>query len=425
MYEYGDEGEEDDAMFAADEALLEELFFADSDGEHEGINNGFDEIITGPSARGRRRDGDEDGGGAEDGEGGGGNGGGGGVSDSISRLALEAEAELERDMAAADAAGSRDGLDDLSWKRYEGASRPVDAAWFEYDDDDEEEDELELSDSEDGGVSLHRREEGEEEEEKEGGASCRGGGGIELELRLTAHAGLISGGGGGDGVTGTKSVKDPEDDENDDGLPSSLVVIVKAGFAAGRELGRVVLDEPKASGVACVRLPDTAAAAAIMGQPVVIVLELWAPSAAADSSGRTGRASLDAGDEIFSLLFGDFDAADPSLMRGVVPVPLAELAKDLEAAEMRAEEAKKCEKNKKTKTKTKEKKKPNREGGRDDMEEEEEEDVDALADGNEGDHGATTTTAITFPLNKMAEVRNPVVGRTAGGFLGVEGRVIG
>jgi hypothetical protein len=107
--------------------------------------------------------------------------------------------------------------------------------------------------------------------------------------------------------------------------------------------------------------------------------------------GFTGRASLDAGAEIFSQLFGDFDSADPSLMHGVVAVPLADLGKELEAAEARAEAG---------------------EAGRREEEEEEEE------------GGVGVNPWGSFALNKMVEVRNPILGRT-GGFLGVEGRVIG
>ena len=72
----------------------------------------------------------------------------------------------------------------------------------------------------------------------------------------------------------------------------------------------------------------------VMGHALVLVLELWAPSAAADSTAFTGRASLDDGAEIFSQMFGDFDAADPSLMHGVVAVPLTELGRELEEAEV-------------------------------------------------------------------------------------------
>jgi len=48
---------------------------------------------------------------------------------------------------------------------------------------------------------------------------------------------------------------------------------------------------------------------------------------------------VDAGAEIFAQLFGDFQSADPSLMRGVVAVPLADLGRELERAEVRAEAA--------------------------------------------------------------------------------------
>ena len=101
------------------------------------------------------------------------------------------------------------------------------------------------------------------------------------------------------------------------------------------------------------------------------------------------------GAEIFSLLFGDFDSADPSLMHGVVAVPLADLGKDLEEAEARAEEA--AERR-----------------GDDEKEEEKEEEAAREREGAGG---------VVFPLNKMAEVRNPILGR-GGGFLGVEGRVV-
>lgn len=343
--QYGEE--EGDAAFAADEALLEELFFVDGDGE------GFEgfELITGPGAR-RRGVGSNSGGDADDG------GVRASVAAGIGRLALEAEAELERDMAAAEASTSREGLDRLSWRRYQTRGAEDD----EYDDDewnDDEDDDMELSDSE--------------------RASTGGGGrrGPLLELRLTAHAGLIA--------ASDPSVAAEDRQPGARRQPRSLVAVLKAGFAQG-ELGRVVLDGPRASGSARVRLPETAAAAAVMGHHIVVVLELWAPEAAADASGRTGRASLDAGDEIFSQLFGDFTAADPSLMHGVVAVPLTDLGKELEMSESR------------------------REGRGEDG-------VVAAVTGNcAPEDGARV-------LNKVFEVRNPVLGGT-GGCIGVEGRLV-
>jgi len=54
------------------------------------------------------------------------------VGASIGRLALEAEAELEQDMAAADAAASRDGNYDKS--------KDIDAAWMGDNEDDDGDD---------------------------------------------------------------------------------------------------------------------------------------------------------------------------------------------------------------------------------------------------------------------------------------------
>jgi len=135
---------------------------------------------------------------------------------------LEAEAELERDVAEACAAASREGLDGLPWKRYGHGRRRGRRAvhgggggvggvdWCsdddEYDEDvsdtDDAADDLELSDSEDGDNGDVR---GRGERRRGGGRPhAHGGGdpgqqspaaarrqGPELELRLTAHSGLI------------------------------------------------------------------------------------------------------------------------------------------------------------------------------------------------------------------------------------------
>ena len=140
----------------------------------------------------------------------------------------------------------------------------------------------------------------------------------------------------------------------------------------------------------------TAAAAAVTGHPIVFVLELWAPSAAADRPAATGRRSVDDGAEVFSQLFGDFDAADPSLMHGVVAVALTnELGRELQEAEMEAEAER-----------------SGMGGGRRDE-----------GGGRERGRGHGGGCGRGVVLNKVFEVRNPILG-SAGGYIGVEGRVV-
>ena len=124
----------------------------------------------------------------------------------------------------------------------------------------------------------------------------------------------------------------------------------------------------------------------------MFVLELWAPSAAADWPAATGRKSVDDGAEVFSQLFGDFDAADPSLMHGVVAVALTdELGRELQEAEMEAEAER-----------------SGMGGGRRD-------------EGGGRERGRGRGQGVV--LNKVFEVRNPILG-SAGGYIGVECRVV-
>ena len=221
--------------------------------------------------------------------------------------------------------------------------------------------------------------------------------GPELELRLTAHAGLVralersvaldeDGGAVGDDAGDASGGFEP------------LVAILKAGFARGRELGRVSLDRSgsRGAGEVRVRLPRDVAAAAVTrahaaatsarGAGPTVVVEVWTADASVDFQDDTvaTSSSADVARGLFSRLMGDFAGADPGKMRGLCAVHLADLGRELERWR--------------------------------------------LAD--EGRNGApgsryegTGYEDRSFVLNKVFEVRNPITGAT-GGYVGVEGRVV-
>ena len=196
----------------------------------------------------------------------------------------------------------------------------------------------------------------------------------DVEIRLTAHVGLVR-------ALDPLSLVPADDAE-------SLVAILKGGhpFPAG-ELARVTLagPGPRGAGVARIALTREVIDAVVDGpKPPGLVLELWSPDAADDAD--DDEDAVDAG--VFAQLFGDFASADPAKMRGVAAVPLVELANDLRRARRRAEE--------------------NRRWG---LEEEEEDESGRAYPGS-------------YPLNRVFEARNPIAGG-AGGYVGVEARVVG
>jgi hypothetical protein len=332
---YDFDRDDDDAALCADEAILRELFFVDDDGEGTGRASADGALLTGPTAVKAREE---------------------EAIRAVASLADEAEAELARDVAITRAARARDGLDETPWDAFEDVEPPVV--------------------------------------------------GPVVELRLTAHSGL---------VRALDVVSDDNDEDREGepaegekapsisawtgsmnaakraarraGVPESLVVVIKAGYAPG-ELGRVVLEGlgPKGAGVARVRLTEAAAAELMSGEKnLALALELWTPDRAAnagapasdgaqrsrgiDTAGASDSAEL--GARLFGQMFGDFERADPDDMHGIAAVPLAELARDL---------------------------------GRD------------LGGRNAADDDE-------FPLNRVFEVRNPISG-DLGGYIGVEARVL-
>ena len=330
--------EDDDAALVADQALLDELF-------RQGIHDVDDDVDD---------DGNDEDGDARDAY---------ASSSAVGALALETDsAELEADLAEARAA--------------------ADAGDGDFRGDD----------------ATHRVAKSPLE---------RGPGSPELELRLTAHAGLVR--------ALERSVALDEDDDEDavggagDASSSStrpgsfepLVAILKAGFAAGRELGRVSLDRSgsRGAGEVRVRLPRDVAAAAVTrahaaatsarGAGPTVVVEVWTADASADyddaavvPDDTSSSAAVARG--LFSRLMGDFAGSDPAKMRGLCAVHLADLGRELERWR--------------------------------------------LAD--EGRNGApgsryegTGYEDRSFVLNKVFEVRNPITGAT-GGYIGVEGRVV-
>ena len=143
--------------------------------------------------------------------------------------------------------------------------------------------------------------------------------GPELELRLTAHAGLVralersvaldeDGGAVGDDAGDAPGGFEP------------LVAILKAGFAPGRELGRVSLDRSgsRGAGEVRVRLPRDVAAAAVTrahaaatsarGAGPTVVVEVWTADASVDYADDTVAvsSSADVARGLFSRLMGDF-----------------------------------------------------------------------------------------------------------------------
>ena len=212
--------EDDDAALVADQALLDELFA-------QGLDGVFDDeesIDKGHrSSRSATYTGSRPDAYA--------------VSSSVGRLALEAEAELEADLAEAEAYGQTG----------DGHFRGDDA--------------------------NHRVAE-----------STLGRSGPELELKLTAHAGLVRALEQSIALDGSVS-------------PSSfepLVAVLKGGFSRGKELGRVVLDAPgsRGAGEIRLRLPRDVAAAAVTrahaaatsarGAGPTVVVEVWTADASAD-----------------------------------------------------------------------------------------------------------------------------------------------
>jgi hypothetical protein len=215
----------------------------------------------------------------------------------------------------------------------------------------------------------------------------------DLDLRLTAHVGLVR-------------ALDPLSSEALPGEePERLVVSVKGGhpFPAG-ELARVALDGPgpRGAGEARVEVPRDAVDAIVQdgaNKAPSLVLEIWPPEASvvnesvfADETETCGGETCDARarasssptlSRTFATLFGRFADADPALMRGVVVVPLGDLADDLRAFATRARE--------------------NRRWG--------------LVDEREG-----RRRGATYRLNRVFEVKNPITGEV-GGYVGVEARV--
>ena len=172
--------------------------------------------------------------------------------------------------------------------------------------------------------------------------------GPELELRLTAHAGLVR--------ALERSVALDEDgravgDDAGDapGGFEPLVAILKAGFAPGRELGRVSLDRSgsRGAGEVRVRLPRDVAAAAVTrahaaatsarGAGPTVVVEVWTADASVDYADDTAvSSSADVARGLFSRLMGDFAGSDPGKMRGLCAVHLADLGRELERWRIRS-----------------------------------------------------------------------------------------
>ena len=226
--------------------------------------------------------------------------------------------------------------------------------------------------------------------------------GPELELRLTAHAGLVralersvaldeDGGAVGDDAGDAPGGFEP------------LVAILKAGFAPGRELGRVSLDRSgsRGAGEVRVRLPRDVAAAAVTrahaaatsarGAGPTVVVEVWTADASVDYADDTAvgastavSSSADVARGLFSRLMGDFAGSDPGKMRGLCAVHLADLGRELERWRL----------------------------------------ADEGRNGSTGSaYEGTGYVDQSFVLNKVFEVRNPITGAT-GGYVGVEGRVV-
>lgn len=322
--------EDDDAALVADQALLDELFA-------QGLDGVFDDeesIDKGHrSSRSATYTGSRPDAYA--------------VSSSVGRLALEAEAELEADLAEAEAYGQTG----------DGHFRGDDA--------------------------NHRVAE-----------STLGRSGPELELKLTAHAGLVRALEQSIALDGSVS-------------PSSfepLVAVLKGGFSRGKELGRVVLDAPgsRGAGEIRLRLPRDVAAAAVTrahaaatsarGAGPTVVVEVWTADASADfeseepnlrASQTKTSASMDAARGLFTRLMGDFTGADPAKMRGVCAVHLADLGRELERWRL----------------------------------------ADEGTGGESSSYEGTGYVDQSYVLNKVFEVRNPITGGV-GGYIGVEGRVV-
>jgi len=226
--------------------------------------------------------------------------------------------------------------------------------------------------------------------------------GPELELRLTAHAGLVralersvaldeDGGAVGDDAGDAPGGFEP------------LVAILKAGFAPGRELGRVSLDRSgsRGAGEVRVRLPRDVAAAAVTrahaaatsarGAGPTVVVEVWTADASVDYADDTAvgastavSSSANVARGLFSRLMGDFAGSDPGKMRGLCAVHLADLGRELERWRL----------------------------------------ADEGLNGSPGSaYEGTGYVDQSFVLNKVFEVRNPITGAT-GGYVGVEGRVV-
>ncbi len=330
--------EDDDAALVADQALLDELF-ADQALLDELFAQGLDGVFDDEesidkghrSSRSATYTGSRPDAYA--------------VSSSVGRLALEAEAELEADLAEAEAYGQTG----------DGHFRGDDA--------------------------NHRVAE-----------STLGRSGPELELKLTAHAGLIRALEQSIALDGSVSASSFE----------PLVAVLKGGFSRGKELGRVVLDAPgsRGAGEIRLRLPRDVAAAAVTrahaaatsarGAGPTVVVEVWTADASADfesepnlrASQTKTSASMDAARGLFTRLMGDFTGADPAKMRGVCAGHLADLGRELERWRLADE-----------------------------------------GTGGESSYEGTGYVDQSYVLNKVFEVRNPITGGV-GGYIGVEGRVV-
>ena len=330
--------EDDDAALVADQALLDELF-ADQALLDELFAQGLDGVFDDEesidkghrSSRSATYTGSRPDAYA--------------VSSSVGRLALEAEAELEADLAEAEAYGQTG----------DGHFRGDDA--------------------------NHRVAE-----------STLGRSGPELELKLTAHAGLVRALEQSIALDGSVSASSFE----------PLVAVLKGGFSRGKELGRVVLDAPgsRGAGEIRLRLPRDVAAAAVTrahaaatsarGAGPTVVVEVWTADASADfesepnlrASQTKTSASMDAARGLFTRLMGDFTGADPAKMRGVCAVHLADLGRELERWRLADE-----------------------------------------GTGGESSYEGTGYVDQSCVLNKVFEVRNPITGGV-GGYIGVEGRVV-
>ena len=330
--------EDDDAALVADQALLDELF-ADQALLDELFAQGLDGVFDDEesidkghrSSRSATYTGSRPDAYA--------------VSSSVGRLALEAEAELEADLAEAEAYGQTG----------DGHFRGDDA--------------------------NHRVAE-----------STLGRSGPELELKLTAHAGLVRALEQSIALDGSVSASSFE----------PLVAVLKGGFSRGKELGRVVLDAPGSRGAREIRLrlPRDVAAAAVTrahaaatsarGAGPTVVVEVWTADASADfesepnlrASQTKTSASMDAARGLFTRLMGDFTGADPAKMRGVCAVHLADLGRELERWRLADE-----------------------------------------GTGGESSYEGTGYVDQSYVLNKVFEVRNPITGGV-GGYIGVEGRVV-